>query len=117
MLDNVMPCTSVLYSEFKLSAYSWSGSKQHYMNLDVSIFTYLVLKILVFFPTAVKTGAYHKMLQHAPPFAFMNMPINAVLKKYIPIPTPIFKYTHFKLLWALIIFSLFSDCHKLAYVS
>lgn len=48
----------------------------------------------------VKIGAYpSKMFQHAPLFAFMTIPINAVLKKKNSHSYPFFKYkTHFKLL-------------------
>lgn len=49
-----------------------------------------------------------KMFQQAPLFAFINMQVSAVLKKNIFPFLPLFNYTHFKLLWALIICSLYT---------
>lgn len=48
-------------------------------------------------PVTVKTGAYpSKMFQHAPLFAFMNMPINAVLKKVYSHSYPLFQVHTFQ---------------------
>ena len=79
---------------------------------------------------AVQTGAYCKMFQHASLLAILNLPINAVSGGgEIPIPTPIFKYKYFKLLWAfnnpfnsvkgIIACHILniSGCHELAYRS
>lgn len=98
-------CTSVLYSKlFKLSTYSWWVSKKYYMNLFqvLSIFLYLVLKILVFCLSPRDSHDWGlpitKMFQHVLLFAFINMQISAVLEKKIFPFRPLFNYTHFKLL-------------------
>lgn len=117
MLANVMPCTSVLYSKFKLSAYSWSGSKQHYMNLRCKCIYILSFENSSVLSYCSQDWGLPQDVSACSTICFYEYANKCSFEKIYSPSYPHFQVHTFQILWALIIFSLLSDCHKLAYVS